>query len=143
MQPQIIHLATVTVMGVLQQAYFSMQVIYARRKYKVTPPNTSGCEDFERIYRAQANCSEYFPIFLAVLWVSGIFCHQGVAATCGLFYLYGRYLYFNGYSRSAQGRLAPMYFSATVLWILIGFSVVGILAYWAGAVGVLKQRSDW
>lgn len=34
-------------------AYFSMQVIYARRKYSVTPPITSGPPEFERVFRAQ------------------------------------------------------------------------------------------
>ncbi|XP_069508949.1 leukotriene C4 synthase [Ambystoma mexicanum] len=145
MQSQIVLLAAVTVMGVLEQAYFSMQVIYARRKYKVSPPNTAGSPDFERVFRAQANCSEYFPIFLAILWVSGIFCHQGVAAFCGLLYLYSRYVYFHGYTVSAQRRLTPMYISAAMLWIMIGLSVVGIVAYfpWAGVVDVLKHNVVW
>lgn len=35
-------------------AYFSLQVIYARRKYSVSPPTTSGPPAFERIFRAQS-----------------------------------------------------------------------------------------
>ncbi|KAJ6667912.1 hypothetical protein lerEdw1_016233 [Lerista edwardsae] len=85
-------------------AYFAMQVIYVRRKCKVPPPATSGSPEFERIFRAQANCSEYFPIFLSVLWVAGVFFHQALAAFCGIVYLYARYLYFTGYARSAQER---------------------------------------
>ncbi|XP_009868351.1 PREDICTED: leukotriene C4 synthase [Apaloderma vittatum] len=77
MRDQIDLLATVTVLGVLEQAYFAMQVIYARRKYKISPPETTGHPEFERIFRAQANCSEYFPIFTSLLWVAGIFFHQG------------------------------------------------------------------
>ncbi|XP_074739429.1 uncharacterized protein LOC141949565 isoform X1 [Strix uralensis] len=77
MRNQIDLLATVTVLGVLEQAYFALQVIYARRKYKISPPNTTGHPEFERIFRAQANCSEYFPIFISLLWVAGIFFHQG------------------------------------------------------------------
>uniref|UniRef100_A0AAQ4RZ50 Leukotriene C4 synthase n=1 Tax=Gasterosteus aculeatus aculeatus TaxID=481459 RepID=A0AAQ4RZ50_GASAC len=73
----VVGLAAVTVLGVLQQAYFSLQVIYARRKYSVSPPATSGPPAFDRIFRAQANCSEYFPIFLSVLWTSGVFFSQG------------------------------------------------------------------
>ncbi|PKU32475.1 leukotriene c4 synthase-like [Limosa lapponica baueri] len=46
-------LATVTVLGVLEQAYFTLQVIYARRKYKISPPATTGHPEFERIFRAQ------------------------------------------------------------------------------------------
>uniref|UniRef100_A0A8D0H600 Leukotriene C4 synthase n=1 Tax=Sphenodon punctatus TaxID=8508 RepID=A0A8D0H600_SPHPU len=102
MQDQIALLAAVTILAVLEQAYFALQVIYARRKYKVSPPGTSGPPEFERVFRAQANCSEYFPLFVSILWVAGIFFHQGLAALCGLLYLCARYQYFSGYVRSAQ-----------------------------------------
>ncbi|KAM7042357.1 uncharacterized protein M8220_007578 isoform 2-T2 [Acridotheres tristis] len=57
MRDQIDLLATVTVLGVLEQAYFAMQVIYARRKYKISPPETSGHPEFERTFRAQSHCT--------------------------------------------------------------------------------------
>ncbi|KAL8212051.1 UNVERIFIED_CONTAM: hypothetical protein K2H54_035792 [Gekko kuhli] len=120
---QIAWLAAVTILGVLEQAllaahcraalaalhnnhlaYFAMQVIYARRRCKVSPPGISGPPEFERIFRAQVNCTEYFPIFLSLLWVAGIFFHQASAAFCGLIYLYARYQYFSGYACTAQGR---------------------------------------
>ncbi|XP_051650247.1 leukotriene C4 synthase-like [Manacus candei] len=124
MRDQIDQLATITVLGVLEQdifakqtlldcyhscvvlflAYFALQVIYARRKYKIPPPETTGHPEFERIFRAQANCSEYFPIFISLLWIAGIFFHQGVAVACGLLYLYTRLKYFQGYTVAAQGR---------------------------------------
>ncbi|XP_005453291.1 leukotriene C4 synthase [Oreochromis niloticus] len=126
MMEELVGVGAVTLLGVLEQAYFSLQVIYARRKYSVSPPATSGPPEFERVFRAQANCSEYFPIFITVLWLSGVFFSQGLSSVCGLLYLYGRFNYFQGYSESAQGRLAPLYFSAKILWILIGFSAVGI-----------------
>ncbi|XP_068134195.1 leukotriene C4 synthase-like isoform X2 [Hyperolius riggenbachi] len=106
-----------------------MQVIWARRKYKISPPSTSGHPTFERIFRAQLNCTEYFPVFLSVLWVAGIFFHQGIAAICGLLYLYARYEYFHGYANSAQGRLRPMYINATVIWILTGLSLLGLIEF--------------
>ncbi|XP_019390742.1 PREDICTED: leukotriene C4 synthase-like [Crocodylus porosus] len=127
MLEQIHLLAAVTVLGVLEQAYFSLQVIYARRTYGISPPKVAGPPEFERIFRAQVNCSEYFPIFLAVLWQAGLFFHQGLAAVCGLLYLYARYLYFTGYKESASGRLTPMYFNAGLIWILSGLSGAGIL----------------
>ncbi|KAM8974012.1 leukotriene C4 synthase-like [Pelodytes ibericus] len=124
---QIVLLGTVTLLGVLEQAYFALQVIAARRKYKVSPPNTSGPPEFERVFRAQVNSSEYFPMFLAVLWMAGIFFHQGLAAVCGLLYLFARYRYFQGYSVSSQERLGPMYLNAGALWVLMGLSALGIL----------------
>ncbi|NXI72695.1 LTC4S synthase, partial [Anseranas semipalmata] len=110
-------------------AYFALQVIYARRKYKISPPETTGHPEFERIFRAQANCSEYFPIFLSLLWVAGIFFHQGVAVVCGMLYLYARLRYFRGYALAAQGRLGPLYASAWLLWLLVGLAAAGLLAH--------------
>ncbi|XP_060936170.1 leukotriene C4 synthase [Limanda limanda] len=127
MEEETLSLAAVTVLAVLEQAYFSLQVISVRRKFSVTPPATTGPPEFERVFRAQANCSEYFPIFISVLWTAGVFFSPGLSSVCGLLYLYGRFRYFRGYSESAQGRLAPLYFSAQVLWALIGLSSLGIV----------------
>lgn len=77
----------------------------------------------------RANCSEYFPIFLSLLWVAGIFFHQGVAAACGVLYLHARFRYFRGYTQAAQGRLGPLYASARLLWLLLGLAVAGLLAH--------------
>ncbi|XP_039240222.1 leukotriene C4 synthase [Pipra filicauda] len=129
MRDQVDQLATITVLGVLEQAYFALQVIYARRKYKISPPETTGHPEFERIFRAQANCSEYFPIFISLLWIAGIFFHQGVTVACGLLYLYTRLKYFQGYAVAAQGRLGPMYASALLLWLLLGLAMAGLLAH--------------
>uniref|UniRef100_A0A8C0EKA1 Leukotriene C4 synthase n=3 Tax=Strigidae TaxID=30459 RepID=A0A8C0EKA1_BUBBB len=104
MLDQIHLLAAVTVLGVLEQAYFFLQVIYARRAFGISPPKTSGPPEFERIFRAQVNSSEYFPIFLALLWQAGLFFHQGLAAALGLLYLYARYCYFMGYRASSSER---------------------------------------
>ncbi|NWV35055.1 LTC4S synthase, partial [Grantiella picta] len=129
MLDQIHWLAAVTVLGVLEQAYFFLQVIYARRLFGISPPKISGPPEFERIFRAQVNSSEYFPIFLALLWQAGLFFHQGLAAALGLLYLCGRYCYFMGYKASSSERLGAMYFSAGVLWILIAVSSLGILHF--------------
>ncbi|KAF4790856.1 Leukotriene C4 synthase [Turdus rufiventris] len=83
-------------------AYFFLQVIYARRLFGISPPKISGPPEFERIFRAQVNSSEYFPIFMALLWQAGLFFHQGLAAALGLLYLYARYCYFMGYKASSS-----------------------------------------
>ncbi|KFW89824.1 Leukotriene C4 synthase, partial [Phalacrocorax carbo] len=98
MRNQIDLLATVTVLGVLEQVYFVLQVIYARRKYKISPPETKGHPEFERIFRA--HCHPML-ILLAPLFSTG------VAAVCGLLYLYTRFKYFQGYAAAAQERLVP------------------------------------
>ncbi|KAJ0023524.1 hypothetical protein NQD34_003423 [Periophthalmus magnuspinnatus] len=121
-----VFLGAVTILGLLEQAYFSLQVIYARRKYSVSPPSITGPPEFNRVYRAQANCSEYFPLFITALWTSGYFYSAGLSSMCGVLYLYGRLQYFWGYASSPQGRLDPLYFCAKVLWTLIGCSTIGV-----------------
>uniref|UniRef100_A0A8C9QEU2 Leukotriene C4 synthase n=1 Tax=Spermophilus dauricus TaxID=99837 RepID=A0A8C9QEU2_SPEDA len=133
MKDEVALLASVTLLGVLLQAYFSLQVIWARRAFRVSPPLTTGPPEFERVYRAQVNCSEYFPLFLAMLWVAGIFFHEGAAALCGLVYLFARLRYFQGYSRSAQLRLAPLYASAHALWLLVALAALGLLFHFLPA----------
>ncbi|KAM8798852.1 leukotriene C4 synthase-like [Eudromia elegans] len=137
MRDQIDLLAAVTVLGVLEQAYFALQVIYARRRYKISPPETTGHPEFERIFRAQVNCSEYFPIFVSLLWVAGIFFHQGAAAAAGLLYLGTRLQYFCGYARAPHGRLGPLYASARLLWLLLGLAVAGLLGHFVPLGAVL------
>ncbi|NXG31772.1 LTC4S synthase, partial [Dromaius novaehollandiae] len=136
MLDQIHLLAAVTVLGVLEQAYFFLQVIYARRMFGVSPPKISGPPEFERIFRAQVNSSEYFPIFLALLWQAGLFFHQGLAAALGLLYLCSRYCYFTGYRASSLERLPAIYFSTAVLWVLMAAAALGLshffLAHYVG-----------
>ncbi|NXG76166.1 LTC4S synthase, partial [Baryphthengus martii] len=81
------------------------------------------------LFPARVNSSEYFPIFLALLWQAGLFFHQGLAAALGLLYLCARYCYFVGYRTSSSERLTPIYFSSGVLWILLAASVLGILHF--------------
>uniref|UniRef100_A0AAA9SXK2 Microsomal glutathione S-transferase 2 n=1 Tax=Bos taurus TaxID=9913 RepID=A0AAA9SXK2_BOVIN len=70
-------LAALSVLSACQQSYFAMQVGKARSKYKVTPPSVSGSPDFERIFRAQQNCVEFYPIFIITLWMAGWYFNQG------------------------------------------------------------------
>ncbi|XP_040482261.1 microsomal glutathione S-transferase 2 isoform X2 [Ursus maritimus] len=70
-------LAAVSVLSACQQSYFALHVGKARLKYKVTPPAVSGSPEFERIFRAQQNCVEFYPIFLITLWIAGWYFNQG------------------------------------------------------------------
>uniref|UniRef100_A0A4W5M2B5 Uncharacterized protein n=1 Tax=Hucho hucho TaxID=62062 RepID=A0A4W5M2B5_9TELE len=51
---------------VLGAAYFSLQVLYARRKYLVSPPSTFGPPEFEKVFRAHC------PLYKISLEIHGI-----------------------------------------------------------------------
>ncbi|XP_032904566.1 microsomal glutathione S-transferase 2 isoform X2 [Amblyraja radiata] len=119
-------LAAVSLLSAVQQAYFAGQVGNARMKYKVMPPSVAGAPDFERIFRAQQNSVEFFPVFLVVLWISGLFFNQEIASVVGLAYLFSRLMYFNGYAESTKRRLPGFRIGVAMLLILTSLSIGGI-----------------
>ncbi|XP_016278693.2 microsomal glutathione S-transferase 2, partial [Monodelphis domestica] len=106
--------------------FFAWQVGKARLKYKISPPAITGSPAFERIFRAQQNCVEFYPIFLITFWMAGWFFNQVLAAILGLAYMYARHHFFFGYSESAKQRLFGFRMSLGVLALLIIQAVVGI-----------------
>ncbi|TST60389.1 Leukotriene C4 synthase [Bagarius yarrelli] len=117
MLDQVVWVAAVTVLGVLEQAYFSLQVIYARRKYSVPPPATAGHPDFERIFRAHDVLSVMFEMIRTRLALS---------AVLGFLYVHGRYQYFHGYAKSAEGScLSALYLGVDPLGSLC--EVLGLI----------------
>ncbi|XP_016009523.1 microsomal glutathione S-transferase 2 isoform X3 [Rousettus aegyptiacus] len=119
-------LAAVSVLSAFQQSYFAFQVGQARLKYKVVPPAVSGSPEFDRIFRAQQNCVEFYPIFLITLWMAGWYFNQVFAACLGLVYIYGRYQYFWGYSEEAKKRIPGFLLSLGILALLAVLGSLGI-----------------
>ncbi|XP_043827914.1 microsomal glutathione S-transferase 2 isoform X3 [Dromiciops gliroides] len=119
-------LAAVTILSICQQMFFVWKVGSARKKYKIQPPATSGSPAFERVFRAQQNSVEFFPLFLVTLWMAGWFFHQGLAALLGLAYIYARHHYFVGYSEAVQERLMGFRMSLGVLFLLFIQATLGI-----------------
>nr|KAF6349396.1 microsomal glutathione S-transferase 2 [Myotis myotis] len=97
-------LAAVSVLSACQQSYFAIHVAKARLKYKVMPPAVSGSPEFERIFRAQQNGVEFYPLFMITLWMAGWYFNQVFATCLGLVYMYARHQYFWGYSEAAKKR---------------------------------------
>ncbi|KAF6095411.1 microsomal glutathione S-transferase 2 [Phyllostomus discolor] len=119
-------LAAVSVLSVCQQGYFAAQVGKARLKYKVTPPAVFGSPEFERIFRAQQNCVEFYPIFLLTLWMAGWYFNQVFATCLGLVYIYARFQYFWGYSEAAKKRIMGFRVSLGILALLTLLGTLGI-----------------
>uniref|UniRef100_A0A8C5NWF1 Microsomal glutathione S-transferase 2 n=1 Tax=Jaculus jaculus TaxID=51337 RepID=A0A8C5NWF1_JACJA len=74
---QSVLLAAVSFLSSCQQSYFAWQVGNARMKCKVAPPAVTGSLEFERIFRAQQNSLEFYPIFIVNLWIAGWYFNQG------------------------------------------------------------------
>ncbi|XP_006887108.1 PREDICTED: microsomal glutathione S-transferase 2 [Elephantulus edwardii] len=124
--------AAVTVLRVDQiimakpAGYFAFQVGKARKKYKIAPPAVTGSPDFERVYRAQQNCVEFYPLFMVTFWMAGWYFNQVFATFLGLLYMYARHQYFFGYSEAAKKRLTGFRLSLGILTLLAVLATLGI-----------------
>ncbi|XP_075055767.1 microsomal glutathione S-transferase 2-like [Mixophyes fleayi] len=125
-ESDIVLVAIVTFLSACQQAYYARLVGRSRMKHKVMPPAVTGPPEFERTFRAQQNCVEFYPIFLVLLWMAGLFFYEEVAAAFGLLYIFARHTYFTGYVDSAQGRIPGFYLSLVSLFLLLALSALGI-----------------
>ena len=96
--------AIVSLVALLLYIVMGFRVGQARAKFGVAAPAISGHEDFERVFRVQANTLEWLPIFLTSLWLFALYWDDRVAAGLGVVWIIGRVLYMTGYSKAAASR---------------------------------------
>lgn len=116
--------------------YLARRVGWARQAHKITPPIVTGPPEFERTFRAHQNSIEFYPLFLVVLWTSGIFFSEEIAALGGVVFMVARQMYFNGYISSSQKRLPGFFLTLAVLFLLALLGSIGIMH------GILKKYFD-
>uniref|UniRef100_A0A8C8CMQ5 Microsomal glutathione S-transferase 2 n=1 Tax=Oncorhynchus tshawytscha TaxID=74940 RepID=A0A8C8CMQ5_ONCTS len=95
-------LAVVSLFSALQMGYLARQVGLARMTHKVMPPTVTGPPEFERTFRAHQNNVELYPVFLVVLWTSGLLFSEVLAVLGGGVYMVARHMYFSGYVMSTK-----------------------------------------
>ncbi|KAK7116349.1 microsomal glutathione S-transferase 2-like [Littorina saxatilis] len=117
----------VTLGSGIQLMYFARRVYYAREKYRITYPAVTGNVAFERIYTAQQNTLEWYPVFMTSLWTSSLFLHQVPASICGLIYMISRHRYFDGCSHSMEERQPGFYTGTRCLVAMSVMAAVGLL----------------
>ena len=116
----------VTVVALLLYFFMSLRVGQARAKYGVAAPAITGNADFERTFRVHANTLEWLVIFLPSLWMFAYFWKiEWIAATVGLVWILGRFLYMTGYSREASARSMGFGIQALATAVLLFGSLAG------------------
>uniref|UniRef100_A0A287D9Q0 Microsomal glutathione S-transferase 2 n=2 Tax=Marmotini TaxID=337730 RepID=A0A287D9Q0_ICTTR len=70
--------AVVSSFSTCQQNYFALQVGKMGLKCRIIPPAVTGSPKFERMFRAQQDCVELYPVFLITLWMAGWYFNEGV-----------------------------------------------------------------
>jgi uncharacterized MAPEG superfamily protein len=94
----------VALLAVTQLIVFGVLVAWARGRYGVPAPATSGHPVFERFFRVQMNTVETLVAFLPGLWIAARYWPPGYVALLGAVYLVGRVIYLRAYVREPKSR---------------------------------------
>lgn len=100
---------------------------YARTKYGVKAPATSGNDNFERIFRVQMNTLENLILFLPALWLFSEYVSPLWAGVVGAVWLVGRIDYALSYARAAAARGRGYVISVLAFAVLAIGAAVGIV----------------
>ena len=118
-------LAIISMLALIEYIVFGALTGYARGKYGVDAPKTTGHEMFERHFRIHYNTLEQLVVFLPSLWVFGYFVGQLWAAALGVIYLIGRIVYAVLYVREPARRGPGVMLSMLPCWVLVLGGLVG------------------
>ena len=94
----------VIALALVEFLLFGLAVGRARARYDVPAPATSGNPAFERYFRVQMNTLEQLVIFVPSILLFAHYVGAYVAAALGLIFVIGRAIYFQGYTKAAEGR---------------------------------------
>ena len=117
----------VGLLAVVQLFVFGSMVGWARGKYGVSAPATTGHPIFERYYRVQMNTVEALIVFLPGLWLAAKYWSPKYAAILGAIYLIGRVLYLVSYVADPKKRSLGFSLSMTPAIVLVIAALVGAI----------------
>lgn len=123
----------VTGLALLQFLYFGLKVGYARGKYDIKAPETSGHEIFERHYRVHYNTLEQLIVFVPSMWAFAYYLSPLWASGLGLVFIASRFYYEFTYVRNPDSRGPAVGLSSICVWVLLSGSLYGALVAMLGA----------
>jgi hypothetical protein len=119
--------AIITLLSLLLFFAIVTYVGYARSKYGIKAPATTGNDDFERIFRVQMNTMESLILFLPALWLFSEYIGPLWAGIVGAVWLVGRIDYALSYMRAANARTRGFTISALAVSVLLVGAAVGVV----------------
>lgn len=119
--------AIITLFALLLFFAILIYVGYARTKYGVKAPATTGNHNFERIFRVQMNTLENLILFLPALWLFSNYVSPLWAGVVGVVWLVGRVDYAISYTRSAEARSRGYGISALAFAVLLVGAAIGVV----------------
>jgi len=118
---------TIVLLALIEYMIFGGFVGWARGKYGVKAPATTGHPVFERYFRVQMNTLENLVIFIPGMYAFAYYVHVNLAALLGLVFIIGRILYFQGYVKEPKARHRGSMISSIAMVILVLGGLIGAL----------------
>jgi len=123
-------LTVITMLSLMEFAYFGFKVGGARGKFDVKAPATTGHEVFDRYYRVHYNTMEQLILFIPSLWAFGYFVGNIWAAGLGVIFLIGRLVYGFNYIKDPASRGTGMILSILPTYVMmIGALIAAVVSY--------------
>ncbi|GGY78319.1 glutathione S-transferase [Cellvibrio zantedeschiae] len=119
--------AIITLLSLVLFFVIVLYVGYARTKYGIKAPATTGNQEFERVFRVQMNTLENLILFLPALWLFSHYVSPLWAGLVGVVWLIGRIDYAFSYSRNAEARSRGYAISALAFIVLLVGAALGVV----------------
>jgi glutathione S-transferase len=114
-------------LALLQFVYFTARTGFARGKYGVHAPATTGNETFERIFRVQQNTMEQLLMFIPGMLAFAHYVSHTWALLPGVLYLVGRQVYSWQYVADPKKRELGMTLSFLANLVLLAGALIGLV----------------
>lgn len=124
-------LVTIIIMlSLIEYMIFGGYVGWARAKFGIKAPATTGHAVFERYYRVHINTLENLIIFIPSIIAFATYIHAEIAAGLGFVFIIGRIIYFRGYIKEPKARhMGSLISSIPMILLLLGGLVGAILTF--------------
>ncbi|MBH8565214.1 MAPEG family protein [Nostoc sp. CENA67] len=119
----------ITTLALLLYFVLTINVSRYRVKYKVSAPQMSGHQDFERVLRVQQNTLEQLVLFLPGLWLFSLYVSPLWGTGLGVVWLVGRIAFAWGYYQAAKKRVIGFAISSITTLVLLLGSLIGIILF--------------
>ena len=119
--------AIATLFAILLYSYTVLLVVQARGRTGIKAPATTGDPEFERAFRVQMNTLEWMPIVLPSMWLFAFYVGDAWAAAGGVVWIFGRFLYIQGYLQAANKRGTGFGIQAVAAGVLWSGALIGVI----------------
>ena len=114
------------VLALIEYMVMGAIVGFARTKYGIAAPATTGHPDFERTYRVHINTLENLIIFIPSVWIFAAYVSPRWAAVLGFAFVVCRAIYAFGYLKAAEKRSIGAGITGLVEIVLVAGCLFGL-----------------